>query len=159
MFTLTLMFTLCPLPSLSSHSTCCAEQLFHKSFFHFHHLQEARRAQNNTNSPPVFSLSHHFSCALFPWVTFVVTMFIPETSFTRILDTMFRKQPICLPPPSSKMINHLIQVALFHRIKASLPLRIINKNNILQKWPHLPRTGTSFFKWTINKPRTPKRDH
>lgn len=36
------------------------------------------------NSPPGFSLSPHFSCAFFPWVTFAVTVFIPEMSFTHM---------------------------------------------------------------------------
>lgn len=74
-----------PPPSLSSLTPLAAGQLFQNSFFHLHHLQEARRAQNNPNSPRGFSLSPHFSCAFFPWVTFAVTVFIPETSFTHMI--------------------------------------------------------------------------
>lgn len=84
------MLTLCsthPPPSISSSNPCrppASEQLFQKSFFHLHHLQEAHRAQNNTNSPLGFSLSPHFSCAVFPWVVFAITMFILLRAFAHI---------------------------------------------------------------------------
>lgn len=84
-----------PPPSFSSLSSLAAEQLFQKSFFHFHHLQEARRAQNSPSSPG-FSLSPHFSCAFFPWVTLAVTVFISAVSFTHIhltTNTMSKTTP------------------------------------------------------------------
>lgn len=84
------MLTSCsapPPPSISSSNPGrppASEQLFQKSFFHLHHLQEAHRAQNNSNSPLGFSLSPHFSCAVFPWVASAITMFILLPAFAHI---------------------------------------------------------------------------
>lgn len=73
-------YTSSSIPRLPRLLTCCWAIVL--EIFHFHHLQEARSAQNSPDSAPSFSLSPHFSCAFLPWLTFAV--FTLDASFTHI---------------------------------------------------------------------------